>query len=95
MSTLSLKQPTAVLPLAMSAAALAIVLVHVAVYGIVREADEGTAAHLFQILMAAQVPIIAFFAIKWVPRMPRAAFQVLAVQAGAALLAFAAVFLLT
>ena len=105
MSALSLKQPTAmsplsmspiaILPLAMSGAALAIVLVHVALYGVVREADEGTAAHLFQILMAAQVPIIAWFAIKWLPRKPRPALQVLAAQAGAALLAFAAVFFLT
>jgi len=41
------------------------VLGHAAIYGIVHETDEGPAAHIFQILMAAQVPVVAFFAIKW------------------------------
>ena len=79
----------------MSVAALALVLVHAARFGVVHEADEGTSAHLFQILMAAQVPIVAFFALKWLPRAPRQALVVLALQAGAALAAFAGVFFLT
>ena len=41
-----------------------------ALYGAVREADEGTRAPIFQLLMATQMPIIAFFAIKWLPRAP-------------------------
>ena len=89
-----MKKPSAFLPLAMSFAALAVVLGHVAMYGVAREADEGTAAHLWQILMAAQVPIVAFFAIKWLPRTPRQALLVLALQAGAALAALAPVFFL-
>ena len=87
-----MKQPSAFLPVAMSFAALATVLGHVAVFGVVREADEGTAAHIFQLLMAGQVPIVAFFAIKWLPRTPRWALQVLALQAGAGLAALAPVF---
>ena len=78
----------------MSLAALATVLVHVALFGVAREADEGTAAHIWQILMAAQLPIMAFFAIKWLPRAPRQALLVLALQAGAALAALAPVFFL-
>lgn len=78
----------------MSLGALATVLVHVAMFGAAREADEGTAAHTFQLLMIAQVPIIAFFAIKWLPRTPRQALQILALQAGAALAALAPVFFL-
>lgn len=35
-----------------------------------REGDEGAAAHIFQLLLAAEVPIAAFFAIKWLPRFP-------------------------
>ena len=89
-----LKKPSAFLPLAMSLAALATVLVHVAMFGVAREADEGTAAHIWQILMAAQLPILAFFAIKWLPRTPKQALLVLAVQAGAALAALAPVFFL-
>jgi len=64
-------------------------------FGVVHEADEGTAAHIFQILMVAQVPVVAFFAINWLPRTPRQALNVLALQAGAAFAAFAAVFFLT
>jgi hypothetical protein len=89
-----MKQPSAFLPVAMSLAALVTVLVHVAMFGAAREADEGTAAHIFQLLMIAQVPIIAFFAIKWLPRTPTQALQILALQAGAALAALAPVFFL-
>lgn len=89
-----MKQPSAFLPVAMSFAALATVLGHVAMFGAVREADEGTAAHIFQLLLIAQVPIVAFFAIKWLPRNPRQGLQVLALQAGAGLAALAPVFFL-
>ena len=89
-----LKQPSAFLPVAMSFAALATVLAHVVMFGVVREADEGAAAHIFQLLMIAEVPIVAFFAIKWLPRTPRQALQVLALQVGAALAALAPVFFL-
>jgi hypothetical protein len=88
------KQPSALIPLAMSCAALALVLGHIALVGVAREADEGTAAHLWQLLMAGQVPVVAFFAITWLPRSPRQALLVLALQAGAALAALAPVFLL-
>jgi len=90
-----MKQPSAFFPVAMSLTALAIVLGHVAIYGIIHEADEGTAAHLFQILMAGQMPIVAFFAIKWLPKAPKQALLVLALQAGAGLAAVASVFFLT
>ena len=80
--------------MAMSLAALALVLIHVARYGLVRETDEGTSAHLFQLLMVLQVPIIMFFAIKWLPRAPRQALFVLAIQLVTALAAFVALFLM-
>lgn len=57
----------------------------------VREADEGTIAHLWQILMVGQ-PVLAFFAIKWLPRAPRQALAVLGLQAGAVLASMAPVF---
>ena len=89
-----MKQPSAYLPVAMSFAALATVLGHVVRFGVAREADEGTAAHIFQLLMIAQVPIVAFFAITWLPQAPRQALPILALQAAAALAALAPVFLL-
>lgn len=95
MNTSTLKQPSAWVPLAMSLVALSTVLIHFARFGIVHEADEGAAAHIFQILMVVQVPIVAFFAIKWLPRTPREALVVLVLQGGAVVAAFAAVFFLT
>ena len=94
MNISTLKKPSALLPLAMSFAALAVVLVHVIRFGVAREADEGTSAHIWQILMAAQVPVVAFFAIKWLPRTPKQALLVLVLQVGAALAALAPVFFL-
>jgi hypothetical protein len=87
-----IKKTSAWLPMVMSLAALAVVLVHVARFGVARQADEGTSAHLFQLLMAGQVPVLVFFAVKWLPRAPRQALQVLALQAGAALAALAPVY---
>jgi hypothetical protein len=78
----------------MSLGALATVLAFVALHGTAPQADEGAAAHLWQLLMAAQFPIILFFAIKWVPRSPRQAIPLLALQLGAALAALAPVFFL-
>jgi hypothetical protein len=89
-----LKQPSAFLPLAMSLTALAIVVGHVAMYGVVHEADEGTPAHLWQLLMAGQMPILAYFAIKWLPQAPRQTLYVLALQATAVLASLAPVFFL-
>jgi hypothetical protein len=90
----SIKQPSAFLPLAMSLTALGIVLGHIAIYGSGREADEGAAAHLWQILMAGQIPVVAFFAIKWLTRAPKQALYILALQAGVALAAIVPVYFL-
>jgi hypothetical protein len=90
-----IKHPSAWLPIAMSLVALGIVLVHFAMFGIVHEADEGAAAHIFQILMVAQLPIVLLFAIAWLPRSPKKALLVLAAQAGAVAAALASVYFLT
>ena len=96
MITLSrlIRQPSAFLPIAMSLGALAMVAIHVARFGVTREADEGTAAHIWQLLMAAQLPIIGYFAIRWLPESPRQAVAILVLQAVAAVAALAPVFLL-
>ena len=84
-----LKYWSALLPLAMSLIGLALIVGHVATSGVVRETDEGTAAHLWQLLMAAQVPVVAAFAIRWLPRAPMQALLVLAIQVLAVLANFA------
>ena len=94
MNVSSIRQQSAFIPIAMSIAALVTVLSHVAVFGIAPQTDEGAAAHIWQLLMAGQVPLVVFHAVKWLPRTPRTALQVLAVQVGAALAAFAPVYCL-
>lgn len=89
-----MKRPSAFLPVVLSLAALATVVVHIVLSGAAREADEGTAAHIWQVLMATQVPIIGFFAIRRLPQTPRQALLVLGLQAVAALAALAPVFIL-
>ncbi|HEV2661142.1 MAG TPA: hypothetical protein VGU68_11105, partial [Ktedonobacteraceae bacterium] len=80
----TLRQPSAFLPVAMSLVALTLVLGYVALFGVIHEVDEGTAAHIWQILMAVQIPIMAFFAIKYVPQKPKQALLILALQIVAA-----------
>jgi hypothetical protein len=84
-----LKRPSALLPVAMSVAALATVIGYAAMFGTARQEDEGTAAHVWQLLMAGQVPVIGWYAITWLRTEPRRALLVLALQVGAA---FAAMF---
>jgi hypothetical protein len=75
------KQPSAWIPLAMSIAALALILGYVAIFGIVHHTDEGTPAHIFQLLMVLQLPVVAYFAFKWLPKRPKQSLLVLALQA--------------
>jgi len=89
-----LKHPSGFLPVILSLCALATVAAFIALHGTAPQADEGVAAHIWQILMVAQIPIILFFAVTWVPRMPRQALPVLILQIGVALAAMAPVFLL-
>jgi hypothetical protein len=89
-----LRQPSAFMPLVLSFAALALVVGHVIAVGVTREADEGAAAHLWQLLMAGQLPVIAYFALRWLPVRPREATIILAVHAVAAGAAAAPVLLL-
>ena len=81
----TVKRPSALIPLAMSAAALALLAGHLALFGVTREADEGTSARLWQLLMAGQLPFIAYFAVRWLPQRPRQALLVLLLEAAAAL----------
>jgi len=90
----TIKHPSAFLPIAMSLLAVAAVLTHIALAGTAPQADEGIAAHLWQLLMAGQVPIILFFATRWLPQAPRYALMILVLQGGAAIAALAPVYFL-
>lgn len=81
-----LRAPSAWLPLALSAAASALLIGYLATgpheptmvveHGIAR-ADEGPAARVWQLLMLLQVPAIGWFALRWLPRQPKQAAIVL------------------
>lgn len=86
------RHPSAFIPILMSLVALSLVLFHIAMYGTAREADEGTAAHLWQLLMGLQLPIIGFFALRWLPQHRSAAMAVLGLQFLAGVAAAAPVF---
>lgn len=90
-----LKKPTAFIPILMSAGALTLVLIHWAIFGIVRETDEGTLAHIFQILMVLQIPIAAYFLFSWVNKKPKQTIQVIVLQLVAWVSAIVAVLLFT
>ena len=90
-----LGKPTAFTPLAMTLAAFTLIAAALAQWVPVHPAgaphEEGAPARLFQLLLLLQVPISAIFAAKWVPRAPRPALLVLALQVGAAVGAIATI----
>lgn len=89
------KRPSAVIPLALSLGVLAALLISFALFGIPhREADEGAAAHLFQIWLVLEVIGVAFFAIKYLPQQPKQAVLILGLQVAAVIAACTPVFLL-
>jgi hypothetical protein len=77
---LLVRKPSAIVPILMSAGALAVVITAFAISGTKRQPDEGTAAHIWQLLMAGQLPFLAWFLLHWVRRDLKAGLSVLALQ---------------
>lgn len=92
-------RPSAFIPLAMSLACLTMLLGAI-LFGLIfdrpihRDPDEGAVAHLFQLLMTLQMPVVLFFLVKWLRRAPGPALGIFALQAGAWLAACAPVYFL-
>ena len=80
------RKPSAIAPIAMSFCALAVVMLAIANGSAKPQPDEGTAAHIWQILIAGQLPFLGWFALHWLTRDFKAALPVFGLQ----LLAFAA-----
>jgi hypothetical protein len=87
MSVAVLRHPTGLIPVLMSVAALALVLGYAALVGTAPQRDEGTVARIWQLLMIGQLPVIGYFALRWLPIEPRPTLVMLGVQCGAALAA--------
>ncbi len=75
-----LRRPTAFLPLAVAAAAVLTIAVHIGLAGVAPQADEGAAAHIWQLLMVAELLLLTLFAVRWLPEAPRQALAVLGIQ---------------
>lgn len=85
------KNKSAWIPVAMSAAALLEVIIYLAVNGFYvppQQGDEYLPAHIFQLLLAGQIPFIAYFLYKHLFDKPRQALKVLVVQFVSALIPF-------
>jgi len=89
-----IRKPIAFLPIAMSITALSLLGFVGVAYGIAREPDEGALAHVWQLLMAGQLPILAVFLVRSLPRLPWSTAGVFAVQITAMLAAMAPVYFL-
>ena len=88
-----LKKPSAWVPLLMSTAALVLVLGYAMIFGVQESrADEGTAAHLWQLFMGGQLPIIAYFAIRYLPVRPKESLCILLLQLFSGLMACAPIY---
>ncbi len=76
-----LRRPIAWIPIALSLLVVVFWVAGLSMNGApAREVDEGSAAHLFQLWLASEVVLVAFFAFKWLPREPRATMLVLVLQ---------------
>lgn len=75
-----LRNPLALAPLVLSGIAVLAIALQVVRHGGAPQPDEGTAAHVWQLVTLVQLPCIALFAAKWLPRAPRQAAGVLALQ---------------
>ena len=75
----------------MSLGAFALIVGVLATVGVTRPQDERAPARIFQLLILLQVPIVAYFALKWLPRSPRQALLVMLLQVSAAIAAVATI----
>ncbi len=66
MNVLLFRPISAWVPIAMSLGALSVIAFHLSTAGAAPQADEGAAAHLWQLLIAGQAPLL-IHAVKWAP----------------------------
>lgn len=70
MELLLVKKASALIPVVMSLMAMVLVAIQVLLHGWRPEPDEGAIAHLYQLLVIGQIPVIAFFGIRWLWQAP-------------------------
>ena len=89
-----IKKPSAWIPIVIPLTFFAVMLILFTINGLPSpQKDEGTMAHLFQIWIVLEIPMLSFFAIKWLPQAPKEASIILAIQIISALMVCAPVFI--
>ena len=73
------RKPSAIVPIAMSLCALSVVFIAMATGAAKPQPDENAAAHIWQILIAGQLPFLGWFALRWLMRDPKAGLSVIAI----------------
>ena len=89
-----IKKPSAWIPIVIPLIFFAYLVIYITVFGIVREEDEGTPAHLFQLWLVLEPFMVGFFAVKWFTRAPKQTLLILVLQIAAALFPISIVFFL-
>jgi len=74
------KKASARIPVVMSLTALLLVAVQVAIHGLSPEPDEGALAHLYQMLLLGQIPVIAYFGLRWFRLAPLQGMRIVVAQ---------------
>ena len=87
-----IKKPSAWIPIVIPLTFFAYLVVCISLFGIVQNADEGIAAHLFQLWLVFEPFLVGFFAVKWLPKARKQALFILLFQIIAALLPISVVF---
>jgi|SRR5580658_3756324 hypothetical protein len=95
----AIARPSGFVPLIMSGLALHVIVLRLVLVGAAQQAhggrpDEGSEAHIWQILMSGQVPIGLYFAARWLRSDPLGTLSVVGFQVLAFVAAAAPVFLL-
>ena len=77
-----LKRPSAWIPIVLSLGIITMIAGFLTFIAVPSEPaqDEGVAAHLFQIWLVLEALMIPFFALTWLPRLPKEASFLLAAQ---------------
>jgi len=88
-----LKKPSAWVPILLSLGIIAMIIGVISIEGIVQHEDEGTPAHIFQLWLAIEFFLLAYFAAVWFSKMPRETLQILALQLLVAVAAAAPIFI--
>jgi hypothetical protein len=77
------RKPSAIAPIVMSLAALGVVLIAIAIGAAKPEPDENAGAHIWQLLMVGQLPLLAWFALRWLRNDLKAGLSIVGLQIAA------------